>query len=150
MVAPEILGILTAKKASSDKTPALSESMNMNIQVVGTSNQLIITGSYTETKFSKKIKYVLAKLCSLSQVPFKRAVLYGYDMLSIVLLSRTKQFSSLFFFKGFCFSKICFKVKALKTFKISSDCHTKKCQCKKCQKSVVSFFQTNLCSFCWL
>ena len=31
MVAPEILGILTAKKASSDKTPALSESMNMNI-----------------------------------------------------------------------------------------------------------------------
>ena len=27
--------------------------MNMDIQVVGTSNQLFITGSYIETKFSK-------------------------------------------------------------------------------------------------
>ena len=31
MVAPEILGILTGKKASSNKTLALSESMNMDI-----------------------------------------------------------------------------------------------------------------------
>ena len=28
--------------------------MNMDIWVVGTSNQLFIAGSYTETKFSKK------------------------------------------------------------------------------------------------
>ena len=44
------------EKAPSTKTPALSESMNMNIWVVGTSNQLFIAGSYTETKFSKKKK----------------------------------------------------------------------------------------------
>ena len=42
------------EKAPSNKTPALSESMNMDIWVVSTSNQLFITGSYTETKFSKK------------------------------------------------------------------------------------------------
>ena len=37
------------EKASLNKTSALE-----NIQVVCTSNQLFITGSYTETKFSKK------------------------------------------------------------------------------------------------
>ena len=44
------------EKVPSNKTPALSESMNMNIWVVlvGTSNQLLITGSYAETKFPKK------------------------------------------------------------------------------------------------
>ena len=42
------------KKAPSNKTPALLESMNIGIWVVGTSNQLLITGPYTETKFSKK------------------------------------------------------------------------------------------------
>ena len=43
-----------SEKASWNKTPALSGSMNMDIWVVGTSNQLFITGSYTERKFSKK------------------------------------------------------------------------------------------------
>ena len=42
------------EKASLNKTSALEKSMSMNIQVVCTSNQLFITGSYTETKFSKK------------------------------------------------------------------------------------------------
>ena len=47
------------EKAPLNKTPALSESMNMesmnmDIWVVGTPNQLFITGSYTETKLSKK------------------------------------------------------------------------------------------------
>ena len=44
------------KKAPSNKTPALSESMNMDIWAVGTSNQLLITGPYTETKHFSKIK----------------------------------------------------------------------------------------------
>ena len=42
------------EKAPSYKTPALLESMNMDIWVVGTSNELFIAGSSTETKFSKK------------------------------------------------------------------------------------------------
>ena len=42
------------KKASSNKISALTKSMNMDIWVVGTMNQLFIRGSYTETKFSKK------------------------------------------------------------------------------------------------
>ena len=42
------------EKAPSNKTPALWESMNMDIWVVDTSNQLRKIGSYTEPKFSKK------------------------------------------------------------------------------------------------
>ena len=42
------------EKTPSNKTPALPESVNMDTWVVGTSNQVFITGSYTETKFSKK------------------------------------------------------------------------------------------------
>ena len=38
----------------SNKTPALTKSMNMEIWMVGTPNQLFIRGSSTETKFSKK------------------------------------------------------------------------------------------------
>ena len=41
-------------KALSNKTPALTKSANMDIWVVGTSNQLFMRGSQTETKFSKK------------------------------------------------------------------------------------------------
>ena len=44
------------EKAPSNKTPALTKSMNMDIWVVGTSNQLFLKGSYTEAKFSKKTK----------------------------------------------------------------------------------------------
>ena len=44
------------EKAPSNKTPALWESMNMDIWIVGTSNQHLITGPCTETKFSKKKK----------------------------------------------------------------------------------------------
>ena len=38
------------EKTSSDKTPELTKSMNMEIWVVGSSNQPVIRGSYTETK----------------------------------------------------------------------------------------------------
>ena len=41
------------EKAPSNKTLELTESVNMDIWVVGTSNQLFIRGSYTETNFPK-------------------------------------------------------------------------------------------------
>ena len=41
-------------KEPSNKTSALTKSMNMDIWAVGTSNQLFIRGSSTETKFSKE------------------------------------------------------------------------------------------------
>ena len=42
------------EKALLHETLALSESMNKDIRVVGTSNQFCITVSYTERKLSKK------------------------------------------------------------------------------------------------
>ena len=42
------------EKAPSNETAGLIKSTNMGIWVVGTTNQLFIRGSYTETKFSKK------------------------------------------------------------------------------------------------
>ena len=41
------------EKAPSKKTPALTESTDLSIWFVGTSNQLFTRGSSTETKFSK-------------------------------------------------------------------------------------------------
>ena len=41
------------EKLLPNKTPALRKSTNMGIWNVGTSNQLFIRGSFTETKFSK-------------------------------------------------------------------------------------------------
>ena len=38
----------------SNKTETLTKSMNMYICAIGTLNQLLIRGSYTQTKFSKK------------------------------------------------------------------------------------------------
>ena len=37
-----------------NKTKTLTKSMNMNIWEIGTFNQLLIRGSYTPIKFSKK------------------------------------------------------------------------------------------------
>ena len=42
------------EKAPSNKTPVLTKSMNMDSWLVVTSNQLFRSGSYSETKFSKK------------------------------------------------------------------------------------------------
>ena len=39
------------KKTPSNKTPALTKNMNINIQVGGTSNQLFIRDFSNETKF---------------------------------------------------------------------------------------------------
>ena len=60
-------------KTPSNKTPALTKSVNMNIWVVGTSNRLFIRGSFTETKNFQKNKVVSGK------TPF---FMIGYDMIS--------------------------------------------------------------------
>ena len=52
------------------------------------------------------------------------AVLYENNVISILVLSTKKGYSS-FFEKDFRFSDIRFKVKVLKSFTISSDCHKK-------------------------
>ena len=57
------------EKAFSNKTPALTKSMNMNICVVGTSNQLFRRGSYSETNFQKN-KVVTGKIPSFLIGPF--------------------------------------------------------------------------------
>ena len=41
------------EKATSNKTPVLKKSTNMGMWHVGTSNQLFVRGSQTETKVSK-------------------------------------------------------------------------------------------------
>ena len=87
-------------------------------------------------KFSKKIKQLLAKLQSSGQAHFvvailfvltlasDRAVLNGNDVLSILVASTKKRYSS-FLKEDFVFQKICFQVKVLKTFETFSDCHIK-------------------------
>ena len=125
-----------------NKTPAFTKSMNMDIWVVGTSNQLFIRGSYTETKFSKKSEHLLEKLRSLWQVHFalpmifvltlasESAFFYGNVAFSIFVLSTKKRYSS-FLKKLFFLQKICFKVKVLKTSEISSNCNIKTCRSLK-------------------
>ena len=77
------------EKAPTNKTTALLESMIMDIWVVGTSNQLLLTGPYTETKFSKK-KKVTAKLHSLWLVHFVLPILF---VLTFVLSVRCYPFN---------------------------------------------------------
>ena len=76
------------QKAPSNKTPALSESMNMDIWVVGTSNQL-----YKRFQNCNKIfkKLVTGKTRSILYSPFcvltlasDMAVLYGNDAFSML------------------------------------------------------------------
>ena len=61
---------------------------------------------------------------------FDRAVLNGNDVLSILVVSTKKRYSS-FLKKVFVFQKICFKVKVLKTFETFTDCHIKTCRSLK-------------------
>ena len=42
------------KNTPSNKTQAVTKSMNVDLWVFGILNQLFITGSYNQTKFSKK------------------------------------------------------------------------------------------------
>ena len=42
------------EKKSSSKIQGLTKSINMDILIIGTLNQLFMRGSYTQIKFSKK------------------------------------------------------------------------------------------------
>ena len=57
------------KKAPSNKTPMILKGINVNIWVVGTSNQLFIRGSETEAKFLKN-KAVNGKTLFFAIDPF--------------------------------------------------------------------------------
>ena len=89
-------------------------------------------------KILEKIKWLLVKLRSLCHVPIlfvltlasDRAVFYGSDAFSILILS-TKKGHSRFLRRVFVFQRIYFTVKVLKTFRISNDCHIKTCRSLK-------------------
>ena len=80
----------------------------MDIWVVGTLNQLFIRGSYTETKFFKKIKELIGKLRSLWSINFvlpilfvlalvfDRAVLYGNVAFLMVIYFQVKNGTPVF------------------------------------------------------
>ena len=72
---------------------------------------------------------VAARYRSLLLVPIfsMNAVFYGNNVLSIVVISTKKRYSSFSKEVSF-FQKTCFKVKALKIFKICSDYHIKMCR----------------------
>ena len=71
---------------------------------------------------------MLGQLCTHHSICLSigsdRAVLYGNDAFSILVLSTKKPYFN-FLQKVFVFQKICFKVEVLKTFKISTECHAK-------------------------
>ena len=46
----------------SSKTEVIMKSMNMYIWALGTLNQLLIRGTYTQINFSKKMKQSVAKV----------------------------------------------------------------------------------------
>ena len=73
--------------------------MNMYIWGIGTVNQLLVKGSYTQIKFSKK------------RSQWQKSILCDWSILSR------------FFRKALVFQKTCFKFNVLKTFNISHDCH---------------------------
>ena len=67
------------EKAPSNKTQALTKSMNRDIWVVGTlKNKLFMRGCYTEIKFSKKIKELVRQNTVLCQ----KSILYSPFCLS--------------------------------------------------------------------
>ena len=87
----------TLEKTSSNKTPALTKSMNMDIWVVGTSNQKnkVVTGSV----------FVIGPFCTYHSIYLNITfrVLYVNSAFSILLLSTKKRYPS--FLKRFSFSR---------------------------------------------
>ena len=131
------------EKAPSNETPTLSKSMNMDIWVVGTSNQLFIRGLKPKQNF-RKTKLVTGKTPFFVIGPFytlnsiclnigfwQRSFIWKYCVfkLSTFKVATKKLYSS--FLKKKIFQKICFRVEVLKTLKISSDWHIKTCQSLK-------------------
>ena len=135
------------EKAPSNETPALTKSTNMDIWVVGTTNQLFIRGSLTETKFSKSSYwqtpfFVIGTFCSHHFIFICLDIGFWYDAFSILLLSTKKRYSS-FLKKVFIFQEIYFKAEVLKTFKIFTDCNMKTCWSLK-RRTILKFPSTVL------
>ena len=153
------LKTLIGKKPPSYETSVLTKSMDMDIWVVGTSNELFIKGSYIETKFStKKNSYWQnSVLCDRSILYFPFYLPQHCRQFCMKILRVQSQYFQLkkvlhFLEKVFVFQKICFKVKVLITFKTSSDCKIKTSPSlrRTILKSHTTDFQKNLCSFSWL
>ena len=125
------LRIVTWKKLT-NKTPTLKKSMNMDIWVVGTSNQLFVSGFFTETKSSRKGSYWQRSgffwwvhfVLPIQFIGFWQGSFFQNVVFSILVFSTKKRYSS--FEKGFHFS-----VQVSKMFKIFSDCHIKTCRSLK-------------------
>ena len=111
------------EKAPLNKTPALLESMNMNIWVVGISNQLSITGSYSILKQNfqknkldagKTVFFVIGQFYNSHSICLN-SFWEGYVFAWICYPFNCKAFNCKtvhYFFteKVFIFQKICFKV----------------------------------------
>ena len=105
--------------------------MDMNISVVGTSNQHLIrgwnkvfknwkTGSNWKNSFLRSSSWFFElPILFVLAVASARVILYGNVAFSSLVISTKKRWSS-FLEKVFVFQKICFKVKLLNTFKGSS------------------------------
>ena len=112
------------------KLQCLKNSTNMDIWIVGTSDQLCIRGSWTETKFSKKQSSYSAKLHSLLKVHFALLAPFVLTLASdtaVLYISKHYIFNlSTFSWKtllqlfenDFRFYDFFFKVKVFETFKI--------------------------------
>ena len=63
-----MLKVTHSEKVPSNKTPALMKSMNMDISIVGTSNQLFVRAFYTKQNFQEDsvVTGKLAVLCNTS------------------------------------------------------------------------------------
>ena len=100
-------------KVPSNKTTALTKSMNKDIWVAVTSNQLLIRGSNTKTKFSEK------KMVTDKTSFFVNCLILTSEMAVYYRNIVFKKWCSNFLKKAFIFEKICFKVKVLKiTFQL--------------------------------
>ena len=107
-------------KAPSNNAPALAKNLNMDIYIIGTSNQLFITGfqkssSYWQNfRFLWSVHFVFPVLFVLT-LTCDMTVLYWNNAFST--LSTNKKYSS-FLKKVFVFQKICFKFSVIDCVKI--------------------------------
>ena len=109
-------------KASSNKIPVLTKSMDIDIWVVVTSNQLFIRDSCSETKFSKKSSYWQNSiffgrpLCTPHSICLNCGFWQGSFCVNVVLsilVDSTKKKDALVCGKGFCFSENLFQSESI-------------------------------------
>ena len=109
------------------------KSVNMYIWAILVLNELFTRDSYTQIRFSKKMKQLVANIHSLWWVHFALPIQFVLILAFVLTFSfasycfELKSDPPVFFRKGLVFQKTFFKVKILKTFKISCDCHIKPC-----------------------